>query len=273
MRHGAGLCQDFFRKNPRQLVLADHHFHVHAEVVGRAQHLDHAAHRRLRGRGPAGNLHIDDQAFQAFAAHRILESRDGFGSQHAIRRFSFAHWRNFLPLGNQNRLCHAVVEGNDEVASSPARARIMKNADDGGVVPLDHADNAAKAAAIGLGRLHIDQHLVALHRAVDLVGRNKNVFAHARNGRLPAEFAGRLARVGTDKTVAVAMQIEPPGGQIVARAACGSAAGDGPVFPVHLGQRATRRHARQLLQQQTPLAAAAEREFAHQLLVSGFAAG
>ena len=62
--HGAGLGKDVIRKDVRQLVLADHHLHVDTEVVRRAQHFDHPAHRRPRGRWPAGNLHIDDQAFE-----------------------------------------------------------------------------------------------------------------------------------------------------------------------------------------------------------------
>ncbi len=67
------------------------------------------------------------------------------------------------------------------------------------------------------------------------------------------------------------MQIEPPGGQIVARAARGS--GNAPVLAIQLDQLAARGQPGQLLQQQTPLASAAQAQFAHQLLVSGLAAG
>ena len=64
MRYAARLGQHFIRKHPRQLVLADHHLHVYAEVVRIAEHFDHTANRGPCRRGPAGDLHVDHQAFQ-----------------------------------------------------------------------------------------------------------------------------------------------------------------------------------------------------------------
>ena len=70
------------------------------------------------------------------------------------------------------------------------------------------------------------------------------------------------------------MQIEAAGGEIVAAAAPRSlAAGNAPVLAVELGEFAAHGQAGELLQQQTPLAAAAQAQLAHKLLVSGFAAG
>jgi len=43
MSHRAGLGEDVIGKDARQLVLADHHFDVHAEVVWVAEDLDEAA--------------------------------------------------------------------------------------------------------------------------------------------------------------------------------------------------------------------------------------
>src|SRR5437868_14245672 len=40
------------------MVLADHDFDVHAEVIFASEDLDHLAARILRGRGPIGNLDI-----------------------------------------------------------------------------------------------------------------------------------------------------------------------------------------------------------------------
>ena len=40
------LLHHFGRKAVRQVVLADHDLDIHAEIVGVAQDLDHAAHRR-----------------------------------------------------------------------------------------------------------------------------------------------------------------------------------------------------------------------------------
>ena len=146
----------------------------------------------------------------------------------------------------------------------------MKDADHGGVTALKDAHDTAHTAAIGLGRFELNQHLIALHRAVDLVGRNENVFLHFRR-------LARLPCIRPDKAVAVAMQVQPPGGQIVARAArapkAGNCPGNVPVLTVQLGQRAAHGQAGQLLQQQTPLPPAAQAQLADQLLVSGLLSG
>ena len=69
------------------------------------------------------------------------------------------------------------------------------------------------------------------------------------------------------------MQIEPAGGEIVARAGCAKWPGNAPVLPIQLGQRAARGEAGQLLKQQAPLSPAGQSKFADQLLVSGLSAG
>ena len=63
VRDAAGLGEDGLGKEARQLVLADHHLHVDAEVVGRAENFQDAADGRTRGRWPTGDLDIDDEAF------------------------------------------------------------------------------------------------------------------------------------------------------------------------------------------------------------------
>ena len=51
MGHGARFGQHVLRKDARQLVLADHHLHVDAEVVGIAEHFNDAADGRRVGVG------------------------------------------------------------------------------------------------------------------------------------------------------------------------------------------------------------------------------
>ena len=145
----------------------------------------------------------------------------GFGAQDAMRRGGCRLRRQLLPRRNEDGLRHALVEGNDRVTRVTVRASVVKDADNGRIAALEHADDAAQAAAIGARRLHFDQHLVALHGAVDLVGRDEDIV-----------FLARIAwrAIGPHKAVAVAMQIEPAGGQIVARrrrdaAECSSARG------------------------------------------------
>ena len=62
-----------FGKDARQLMLADHHLHVDAEVVGRAEDFNDAADGRARGRGPTGDLDIDDEAVKVAPGFRVLD--------------------------------------------------------------------------------------------------------------------------------------------------------------------------------------------------------
>ena len=128
------------------------------------------------------------------------------------------------------------------------------------------------------GRSLIHQHLVALHRAVQLIRRNKQIVVAIG------------ASIGPHKAIAIAMQIEPARHQPVARRAAttwvpirGSIYArelvhsrrllegrrrQRPLLRLGLHQLAARGDPRQLLQQQTPLAPAAQPQLADQLFVS-----
>ena len=253
MRHGPRLGQHILRKNSRQLVFANHHLHIDAKVIRRAEHLDHAPHCCSRFRRPARDLHIHHQAFQIFVGGCCC-----FAAQHPVRRGSLFDLRNLQPIGNQNRLRHALVKWHNRIPMRPLRPRIMKDTHHRRIAPLQHTRDAPHPPPIGFGRFQLHQHLVTLHGAVDLVGRNKYIVV-----------TSGLPRIGPDKTIAVAMQIEPPRNQILAPA---NRLRNAPVLAVQLGQRAVCRHPRQLLQQQPPLSPAAKAQLAHQLLVSGLAA-
>ena len=152
----------------------------------------------------------------------------------------------------------------------PAGTRIMKDPHDGWVATLQHPRNPALTAPIGLRRVNLDQHLVALHGAVDLVRGNEDVFLPRS---LPSIHHGGPS-VRPHKSVAVPMQIEPPGGQVFARAPrAGDGFGNAPMLPVRLVQFAAGRQPGQLLQQQAPLPPAAQPQFARKLLVSGLLTG
>ena len=91
---GARFGQHLLREDARKLMLADHHFHVDAEVVGIAEHLDDAADGRTRGRGPTGDFDIDDEAFE------IVDSASAawaFAAEDAMGRGWFGGLRQFLP--------------------------------------------------------------------------------------------------------------------------------------------------------------------------------
>ena len=92
-----------------------------------------------------------------------------------MRRRGAIRGRNLRARRNHDRLCHAVVEGNDDVIAAAIFTRHAKRADDGGVAALENLDDAALLAAIGFGRFELNQNLVALHGGVDFTGRNEDV--------------------------------------------------------------------------------------------------
>ena len=70
--NGAGFGQHLVGEDARELVLADHHLDVDAEVVGIAEDFDDAADGRARGRGPTGDFDIDDEAFEIVVMRWVL---------------------------------------------------------------------------------------------------------------------------------------------------------------------------------------------------------
>ena len=72
-------------------------------------------------------------------------------------------------------LRHALVERDDLVAHFAFGLRIVKDADDRRIPPFENAGDAAKAAPVGTRRREFHQHLVTLHGAIDLVGRDEDV--------------------------------------------------------------------------------------------------
>lgn len=136
---------------------------------------------------------------------------------------------------------------------------VVENPNDCRVAALEDTGDTAEAAAVGAGWLEFDENLIPLHGAVDFIGRDEDIVG----------YSGSLARIWSDEAVAVAVQVEAAGEQVVASDGC---ARDAPVFAIEFGEFAAHGQARELLQQEAPLAAPAEAEFAHELLVSCFAA-
>ena len=214
MGDGASFLKHTRRKDARELVLADHHLHIDAEVVRMAEDLNDSAHGRPRGGGPGGDFDVDDEAFQIL----VIRTGAGFFAEDAVRRGLLRRGRDFIAGADEDGLAHALVKGDDGVVRLAIAARVMKCADHGRVAAGEDAGNAAEAPAVGARRRKLDQDLVALHGAVDLVGGNEYiVFQPACRGRV---FVG-LAGVGADETVAVAMEVEAAGDEIVAGASAG----------------------------------------------------
>jgi hypothetical protein len=157
-------------------------------------------------------------------------------------------------IGDENGLKHASVERCDEVTRRVLLNRVMKGADYRGVATSQDSGDSPATPAVRPGRRKVHQHLVALHGAVYLVGRDKNVIV-----------ATRLASLGTHEPETLAMHIQPAGNQIVV----GGCHRESPMIRVGLDQLAPRRQSTKLFQQQPAFPAPAETKFTNQLLVSG----
>ena len=120
----------------------------------------------------------------------------------------------------------------------------MKNADYRRILSFKDADNSSLTPSVGLWRLNFNQHLVALHGAIDLVGRNEDILA-----------ALGLPGIRPYKAKAIAMEVEAAGREVVARA---QRFGDAPMLPVQLGELAAHGQAGKLLQKQAAFASAGE---------------
>ena len=155
-------------------------------------------------------------------------------------------------------------------------AGVVEDADDGGVAAGEDAGDAAGAAAVAAAGRLVDEDFVALHGAVELVGRDEEVVVAVG------------AAVGADEAEAVAVEVEAAGDEAVAGGAIdwlgvGGAGwagglfrgggGEGPLLGVELDEVAAGGDAGELLEQEAALAAAAEAELADELFVAGAAAG
>ena len=188
-----------------------------------------------------------------------------------MRRGGAGGVRNFRAGRNEDELRHAVVEGDNHIVALAIGTSETKRPHNGRIAALQDAQDAALPAAVGFGRFGLDQNLIALHGGVDLVGRDENILG--RRGSACVPCGGFSIRA--NEAVAVAVQIQTAGDEIVARCGswAGSSLGKAPALAVKLHEPATRSEARQLLEEETAVAATGERELADQLLVCGLLAG
>src|SRR4051812_29847450 len=121
-----------------------------------------------------------------------------------MRRGFFRDGWNLLAFGDDDRLGHALVEGNDIVTQIPIRPRIMKRPNDRRIAPPHHPRDASQPPPVRARRRKFHQHLVALHGPIDLARWDKYVV-----------ITRRLPREGTHEPIAIAMQVEPPGHKVV----------------------------------------------------------
>jgi hypothetical protein len=136
--------------------------------------------------------------------------------------------------------------------------RIMEDAHHGGVSPAEYPDDSPAVAAVGPGWSEFYQYLIALHGAVHLILRNKDIV-----------IAAGLAGLRPDESKTVPMHIQTAGYEVIAQGGLR----EGPVIAVRFNQFAPRSHTVELLHQHATLSAATEAQFANQLLIARPLAG
>jgi len=109
-------------------------------------------------------------------------------------------------------LGYPLVQRRDRISRGVILKRIMENPYDRGVAAAKDPDDASAVAAVGPGGRQFNQHLIALHGAIHLVGRNEDVVVSAS-----------LARFRADESEAVAMHVQTAGEEVVAIGCLGSA--------------------------------------------------
>ena len=238
MRDSLGLLDHLGRKAMRKLVLADDDLHIHAEIVGPAEDLDHAARLVF----VIQQLHVHNHAVQLF---------DGRGLRrlHADAVDRRAGGRELHPLGDLDPLLDAVVVRDHVLAAAPD----AEFAHHRGMGALEHLDNLAIRAAVRFDARDADHHAVAVHGRFRGFARDENVSRNAFHGP-----------VGNQESVTVPVHVEPSHREFAA------AGGDGVMPGAQLDQVAARGQAGQR-RLHLPAFGAFSSQFANQLLEIGAA--
>ena len=230
-RRCARLRQHIRGKHVRQMMLADDDLHVHPERVRRSQHLNHAPLRRPSRSRKVRDLHIHRQALQPVVPsrklRRVLRGRPSpllrvrLFAQDPVRRFHRRR-RRLRALGNQDRPAtrstrHPLIQRRhiiprdhrriiprapaSAVASPPPR--VVEDPHHGCIPPRQYPRNPSRPPAVAPRRGLVHQHLVALHRAIQFIRRNKQI------------VVAIAAPIGPHKAVPIPVQVQLPGHQPV----------------------------------------------------------
>ena len=209
----------------RQMMLANHNLHIHAKGIRRPPGtLDHAPLRRpSRGQGSRADLHIHRQAPPS---SRTASARSGsssckstspllllrFFAQHPMRRL-LRRTHHLRALRNQHRSAtrrarHPLIQRRHIVplqhrhnvpgTAPPPTTSVVKDSHHRRIPPRQHPRNPAAPPSIPPRRSLIHQNLIALHRTIQLIRRNKKIIVAIR------------ASIRPHKSISIAMEIQLP---------------------------------------------------------------
>src|SRR6202044_1174562 len=150
------LRQHGRREGMWNVMFADHNLHVHAESVGRPQHLNHSPLRWPPRNGKAGDLDVHGHALERVL--RIfqfsgLQRPAGLLPKHPMWRIRHVG-ECFLTVWDQNRPTQALVPWSYVITPkcfviiTMVTLCIVKDPYDGGIASRQHPCNAPGAASI-----------------------------------------------------------------------------------------------------------------------------
>src|SRR5260370_18792815 len=170
-RNFLGRVEHLLRELVRQMVFADQNLYIEAEFSRLSQNFNNTAGGRNASLRESDDLNVYNRTVQFRQAHRPCRGIPFcFVLGEELRRQLLA-WGNDNPVMNPRFVC------NNEIAA----IAVMKDPYDGGVSAVEHANHAAFGAnrrAGGLASastapLDVSDDTISVHRASQLIGRNK----------------------------------------------------------------------------------------------------
>src|SRR5260370_394882 len=170
-RNFLGRVEHLLRELVRQMVFADQNLYIEAEFSRLSQNFNNTAGGRNASLRESDDLNVYNRTVQFRQAHRPCRGIPFcFVLGEELRR-------QLVAGGNDNLVMNARFVWNNEIAP----IAVMKDPDDSRVSPADDSHHAAfgangRAGGLASARtapLDVSGDTIAVHRASQLIGRNK----------------------------------------------------------------------------------------------------
>src|SRR5437588_8381612 len=154
----------------RNVVLANHDFHIDSEIILMSQDFNYSAACVLSARRPLSNFDIDDHAFKigrrlpaSLLANHAMPSRGKLRYRRNMRFLQVAAG-DFHAWENDDRIGEFLVDRLNVVVA----ISVVEDSDYSRVSAPNNLDDPSFGPAISASRAQLDQHVVPVHRCVHL---------------------------------------------------------------------------------------------------------
>lgn len=193
MGNGAGLREDLFVKDMREMMLANDDFDVDAHFTVAAENFDDASGGSDAGVRETRQFNVDDGAIELRQAQTAAGARQlAGGGAELLLQFG----RELGARRNDDFVGDARFVRENDIA---VRA-ITKQADDSGIGAFEDFFDAAFEASVGTATTDAREDSVAVEGVAHGVGTDEEIAFHAAN-----------RTIGNDETIAIAMSDEATG--------------------------------------------------------------